>query len=70
MDVILNFDSKEFAEDNLVEQMKRAGRKMVFYGDDTWMQLFPKHFIRSEGTTSFFVTDYTEVRDTTFLANI
>ncbi len=34
---------------------------MVFYGDDTWIRLFPEHFLRSEGTTSFFVTDYTEV---------
>lgn len=33
----------------------------VFYGDDTWLKLFPDTFLRSEGTTSFFVNDYTEV---------
>ncbi len=43
-------------------QLQRAGRRLVFYGDDTWLRLFPGHFVRSEGTTSFFVTDYTEVR--------
>ncbi len=29
--------------------------------DDTWMRLFPGHFTEADGTTSFFVTDYTEV---------
>ena len=41
--------------------MKTAGKKIVFYGDDTWIKLFPGHFLRTDGTTSFFVTDYTEV---------
>lgn len=35
---------------------------IVFYGDDTWLLLFPTAFVqRSEGTVSFFVKDYTEV---------
>ena len=63
IDVILNFDSKQYAEDTIIHQMKSAGHSIVFYGDDTWMQLFPDHFVRSDGTTSFFVTDYTEVRN-------
>ena len=62
VDVVLNFDSSALLEDNLISQLHRAGRKMVFYGDDTWMRLFPQHFMRTDGTTSFFVTDYTEVR--------
>ena len=34
------------------------------YGDDTWIRLFPEGtFSRSDGTTSFFVSDYTEVDD-------
>ena len=37
------------------------GKRMVFYGDDTWTRLFPRHFVRSDGTTSFFVSDFTEV---------
>jgi hypothetical protein len=63
VDVVLNFDSSELQEDNLITQLHRSGRKMVFYGDDTWIRLFPDHFVRSDGTTSFFVTDYTEVRN-------
>ncbi|KAK3089470.1 hypothetical protein FSP39_003870 [Pinctada imbricata] len=43
--------------------MRGSGRHVVFYGDDTWLNLFPAHFSRQEGTTSFFVTDYTEVDD-------
>ncbi|XP_060576891.1 GPI ethanolamine phosphate transferase 2-like isoform X3 [Ruditapes philippinarum] len=61
VDVVLNFDSKALTEDNLISQAYNSGRKVVFYGDDTWVNLFPGHFTRTEGTTSFFVTDYTEV---------
>ena len=59
--MVLNFDSSSLEEDNLVSQMKRAGKQLVFYGDDTWLKLFPDHFVRNDGTTSFFVSDYTEV---------
>ncbi len=31
------------------------------FGDDTWLKLFPGRFVREDGTTSFFVSDYTEV---------
>ena len=31
------------------------------YGDDTWLKLFPGFFERADGTTSFFVSDFTEV---------
>ncbi|KAL4236584.1 hypothetical protein ACF0H5_004969 [Mactra antiquata] len=61
IDVVLNFDSKTLTEDNFVTQTHSLGRNIVFYGDDTWVKLFPNHFLRSDGTTSFFVTDYTEV---------
>jgi len=59
--VVFNMDSEFLQEDNLISQMKFANKKIVFYGDDTWMRLFPEHFERTDGTTSFFVTDYTEV---------
>ncbi len=36
-------------------------KRILFYGDDTWLKLFPNHFTKSEGTTSFFVSDTTEV---------
>ena len=59
--MVFNIDSEFLQEDNLISQMKFANKKIIFYGDDTWMRLFPQHFERTDGTTSFFVTDYTEV---------
>eukprot|EP01135_Chromosphaera_perkinsii_P009355 Nk52_evm31s1737 gene=Nk52_evmTU31s1737 len=61
LDFVLNFASSSLQEDNLVHQLHAAGKKMVFYGDDTWLRLFPGYFDREEGTTSFYVADYTEV---------
>ncbi|XP_071954427.1 GPI ethanolamine phosphate transferase 2-like isoform X2 [Antedon mediterranea] len=63
VDVILNVDSKALLEDNIIYQLKVAGYKMLFYGDDTWIRLFPNSFDEVDGTTSFFVSDYTEVDD-------
>lgn len=61
IDVVLNFGSKPVNGDSVLLQAKRAGYKSVFYGDDTWITLFPSIFDRYDGTTSFFVTDFTEV---------
>uniref|UniRef100_A0A674A385 Phosphatidylinositol glycan anchor biosynthesis class G (EMM blood group) n=1 Tax=Salmo trutta TaxID=8032 RepID=A0A674A385_SALTR len=61
IDVVMNLNSPVLLEDNLIWQAKTAGKRMVFYGDDTWVKLFPKHFMEYDGTTSFFVSDYTEV---------
>ena len=61
IDVVLNFGSSQLDEDNLVDQWHRANRNIIFYGDDTWLRLFPNQFKRREGTTSFFVSDFTEV---------
>ncbi|KAF8948075.1 major facilitator super transporter protein [Haplosporangium gracile] len=36
-------------------------RKVAFFGDDTWIKLFPGLFFRSEGTSSFFAMDTIEV---------
>jgi len=56
-------------QDNWIAQLTRseslrktAGRKVEqnekrnigFFGDDTWIKLFPGLFFRSEGTSSFF----------------
>lgn len=46
-----------------IAQMERSHMRMVHYGDDTWLKLFPNAFMREDGTTSFFVADYTEVDD-------
>ncbi|CAD5212165.1 unnamed protein product [Bursaphelenchus okinawaensis] len=61
LDVIFNYATLEFAEDNWVKRGKDSGYRTVFYGDDTWLKMFPNVFERSEGTVSFYVTDYTEV---------
>ncbi|XP_041050204.1 GPI ethanolamine phosphate transferase 2 isoform X2 [Carcharodon carcharias] len=61
IDVIMNLNSPTLLEDNLIWQAKFAGKRILFYGDDTWIRLFPNHFIEYDGTTSFFVSDYTEV---------
>lgn len=59
--MVMNLNSPALLEDNLIWQAKTAGKRIVFYGDDTWVRLFPKHFMEYDGTTSFFVSDYTEV---------
>lgn len=62
-DILMNAASTEFLEDNIISSFLGKGLKMTFFGDDTWLKLFPKHFIRSDGTQSFYVNDYTEVDD-------
>nr|XP_033336582.1 GPI ethanolamine phosphate transferase 2 isoform X1 [Megalopta genalis] len=61
IDVALNFGSKPISGDNILLQAKTHGYESVFYGDETWLSLFPSMFKRYEGTTSFVVTDFTEV---------
>ncbi|KAK4193632.1 GPI ethanolamine phosphate transferase 2 [Podospora australis] len=67
LDVVLNLDegdesSSLASQDTWLAQMKRKGTgKLVMYGDDTWLKLFPGTFDRADGTTSFFVSDFTEV---------
>ncbi|KAL8828892.1 MAG: hypothetical protein Q9170_006409 [Blastenia crenularia] len=67
LDVILNFAESDKSsslenQDTWLRQLnaKRNGR-LVLYGDDTWLKLFPETFARAEGTSSFFVSDFTEV---------
>lgn len=47
--------------DSWVRQMSLRNKSMHMYGDDTWLKLFPDMFTKFEGTTSFFVSDYTDV---------
>ncbi|KAF7555222.1 hypothetical protein G7046_g6594 [Stylonectria norvegica] len=67
VDLILNFDEGDTsstlaAQDTWLAQLKAKDMgKLVMYGDDTWLKLFPDTFDREEGTTSFFVADFTEV---------
>ncbi|KAF2087017.1 alkaline phosphatase-like protein [Saccharata proteae CBS 121410] len=67
LDVILNFAESDTTstlayQDTWLAQLKaKEDGKLVMYGDDTWLKLFPDTFSRSDGTSSFFVSDFTEV---------
>lgn len=61
LDVILNIDegdetSSLASQDTWLAQMKaKNSGKLLLYGDDTWLKLFPGFFDRADGTSSFFV---------------
>ncbi len=67
LDVVLNFAESDTSsilanQDTWLAQMRaKPDGKLVMYGDDTWLKLFPGFFERADGTTSFFVSDFTEV---------
>lgn len=61
IDILKNFNSAALAEENLVGLLAASGRRIVFYGDDTWLKLFPAAFQRSDGTSGFFTRDTVEV---------
>ncbi|KAI8960199.1 alkaline phosphatase-like protein [Daldinia sp. FL1419] len=67
LDAILSFDEADTSstlavQDTWLAQMKaKNSGKLVMYGDDTWLKLFPGMFDRADGTSSFFVSDFTEV---------
>ncbi|KAF1957269.1 GPI ethanolamine phosphate transferas-like protein 2, partial [Byssothecium circinans] len=67
LDVILNFAESDTTstlatQDTWLAQLKaKENGKLVMYGDDTWLKLFPDFFERADGTSSFFVSDFTEV---------
>ena len=61
LDVILNFaesdtSSNLASQDTWLAQLKDRRGKLVMYGDDTWLKLFPDTFSRVDGTSSFFVS--------------
>ena len=60
-DIIENSISNEYNQDSIIQQLQKKDIPMVFYGDNTWLKLFPKMFLRSEGTNSFYVNDFHEV---------
>lgn len=67
LDAILNvaddYDDSQglHAQDSWVHQFKQLNKNINFFGDDTWLKLFPREFSEYEGTNSFFVSDFTEV---------
>ncbi|XP_060805794.1 GPI ethanolamine phosphate transferase 2 [Amyelois transitella] len=60
-DVALNFGAPAVRGDSVLRSAAARGRRSVLYGDDTWLRLFPGLWAEYDGTTSFYVTDYTEV---------
>ncbi|KAJ4311565.1 major facilitator super transporter protein, partial [Neodidymelliopsis sp. IMI 364377] len=66
LDVILNFAESDTSstlatQDTWLAQIKakqfdEEKGKLVMYGDDTWLKLFPDFFERADGTSSFFVS--------------
>ncbi|CCG81447.1 putative Phosphoethanolamine N-methyltransferase [Taphrina deformans PYCC 5710] len=44
IDASSNFAGDAITEDNLILQLRRAGKKIAFAGDDTWQALFPGAF--------------------------
>ncbi|CAD5206704.1 unnamed protein product [Bursaphelenchus okinawaensis] len=52
-----NFAAAEVEEDNLLSQMNNSAKHVVFYGDDTWTQLFPNYFSEAVPMDSFNVKD-------------
>lgn len=60
-DVALNFGAPAVRGDSVLRVANARGRRTVMYGDDTWLRLFPGLWAEFDGTTSFYVTDYTEV---------
>ncbi|XP_071452153.1 GPI ethanolamine phosphate transferase 2 isoform X2 [Hetaerina americana] len=64
VDVILNVIEKESncsKENSFIGRAAAKRLNTVFYGDDTWLRLFPNSFLRFEGTSSFYVSDFNEV---------
>ncbi|CAM9011025.1 unnamed protein product [Wickerhamomyces anomalus] len=66
LDAVLNVVEEDSSstlanQDSWVTQLKKAGKRIHMYGDDTWIKLFPSVFDKFEGTSSFFVSDFTEV---------
>jgi ethanolaminephosphotransferase len=48
-------------QDSWIKQMFLNDWKINMFGDDTWHKLFPDYFTKTEGTASFYVSDFTIV---------
>ncbi|CAG9859863.1 unnamed protein product [Phyllotreta striolata] len=65
VDLVLNLFSTEILSDSIIHSAVKAKKKVIFYGDETWIKLFPNKFSRFEGTHSFFVKDFTVDKNVT-----
>ena len=57
IDVSSNFASYEISEDNIIDQLVKNNRRVVFAGDDTWTSLYPESFTKTFPLPSFDVWD-------------
>ncbi|KAF7301116.1 GPI ethanolamine phosphate transferase 3 [Mycena indigotica] len=44
VDIGNNFGGSAIAEDSIMKQLRLAGKKIAFMGDDTWMSVYPDSF--------------------------
>ncbi|KAK9829047.1 hypothetical protein WJX72_003633 [[Myrmecia] bisecta] len=63
IDIGSSFAASAVQEDNLIDQLRAAGKRLRFVGDDTWMQLFPSQFDVAQPYPSFNVQDLHTVDD-------
>lgn len=67
LDAILNVAEDDSSsnlneQDSWLSQLSSRGKTIRFFGDDTWLKLFPlETFQQYDGTNSFFVSDFEEV---------
>lgn len=66
IDAVLNIAEDDTSSslgdsDSWIKQMFLENWKINMFGDDTWLKLFPEYFAKTEGTASFYVSDFTIV---------
>ncbi|KAH8348918.1 hypothetical protein KR084_012437 [Drosophila pseudotakahashii] len=61
IDIGSNFASPEINEDNVIDQMVKSDLPLVFLGDSTWTDLYPRRFKRSYSYPSFDIFDLDSV---------
>lgn len=57
IDIGSNFASPEINEDNIIDQIVKIGLPLVFLGDSTWTDLYPRRFKRAYSFPSFDIFD-------------
>lgn len=66
LDAVLNIAESDTSstlknQDSWIAQLKQQQKRIHMFGDDTWIKLFPDTFDHTDGTSSFYVSDFTEV---------
>ncbi|XP_032571459.1 GPI ethanolamine phosphate transferase 3 [Drosophila sechellia] len=69
IDIGSNFASPEINEDNIIDQIVKSDLPVVFLGDSTWTDLYPRRFKRSYSYPSFDIFDLDSV-DNEILKNL